>query len=52
MCLFLKEGQVNPVPSSLYSRSPSFVVSPLCLWWLVVVGRCMRGIGVSEGVGW
>ena len=41
-----------PVPPSLSSRLPCFVVSPLCLWWLVVVGGCMRGIEVPGGVGW
>ena len=49
MCLFLKGGQVYPVPPSLYSQRPCFVVSPLCIWWLVVVGGCMQGIGVSGG---
>ena len=52
MCLFLKGGQVYPIPPSLYSQRPCFVVSPLFLWWLVVVGGCMRGIEVSGGVGW
>ena len=28
-----------------------FFVFSLCLWWLVVVGGCMRGIEVSGGVG-
>ena len=52
MCLFVKGGQVYPVPPSLSSRRPCFVVSLICLWWLVVVGRCLRGIEVSGGVGW
>ena len=51
MCLFFKGRQVYPVPLFLTSRCPCFVVSPLCLWWLVVVGGCMRGIGVLGRVG-
>ena len=52
MCIFFKGGQVYPVPPSLTSWRPCFVVSPLCLWRLVVVVGCMQGIEVSEGVGW
>ena len=51
MFLFLKGGQVYPVPPFMSSRRPCFFVSPLCLWWLVVVGRCMRGVGVLGGLG-
>ena len=52
MFLFLKGGQVYPVPPFLYPRRPCFVVSPICLWWLLVVGGCMRGIEVLGGVDW
>ena len=52
MCLFLKRGQVYPVPCSLSLRRPCVVVSPFCLWWMVLVGGCMRGNEVSGGVGW
>ena len=36
-------------PISVFS-APFYPVWTLCLWWLVV-GGCMCGIGVSEGVG-
>ena len=52
MCIFLKEGHVYPVPPSLSPHRPCVVVSPLCLWWLAVVGGCMRGNEVSGGVDW
>ena len=42
MCLFFKGGQVYPVPPFLTSWRPCFVLSPLCLWRLVVVGGCMH----------
>ena len=42
MCLFIQVGQVYPLPPSLSPRRLCFVVFPLCLWWLVVVGGCMR----------
>ena len=41
-----------PVPPYLSSRSHRCAVSSLCLWWLVVVGGCMHGIGELGGVGW
>ena len=41
-----------PVPPSLSSRPHCSAVSPLCLWWLAVVGGCIRGIGVLGGAGW
>ena len=52
MCLFIKGGHAYPVPPSLSSWRHCCAVSPLCLWWLVVVVRCMQGIWVSGGVGW
>ena len=42
--------QVYPVPPSLSSRRHCYAVYLLCLWWSVVVGGCMWGIGVSGGV--
>ena len=52
MCLFLNRGQVYPVPPSLHPWRPCVVFSPLCLWWMALVGGCMRGDEVSGGVGW
>ena len=47
----LKGGQVYPFPPSMSSHSHFYLVCTLCLWWLVVVGGCMCGFGVSAGVG-
>ena len=52
MCIFIKGGQVYPVPPSFSQRCTCFVVSPLCLWWMAVVVGCMRGNEVSGGVFW
>ena len=52
MCLFLKGVQVCPVPPSLYPRRPCVAVSPLCFWWMAVVGGFILGNEVSGGVGW
>ena len=48
---FLKGGKVYPVPPYLFSWRHFNPVCPICLWWLVVVGGCMCGFGVLEGVG-
>ena len=45
-------GMCTLSPPSLSSRCHFYPVCPLCLWWLVVVGRCLRGIGVLAGVDW
>ena len=52
MFIFLKGGQVYPVPPSLSPRRPCVVVSPLYLWWMALLGGCVRENEVSGGVGW
>ena len=41
-----------PFPPSLSSWVHFYPICSLSLLWLVVVGRFMRGIGVSMGVDW
>ena len=52
MCLFLKGGQVDPVPPSLNLQHPCVVVPPLRSWWVAVMGRCIQGNEVSREVCW
>ena len=52
MRLFIKGGQVYPVPTYMSMLSPCGIISPLLLWWMALVGGCMRGNEVSGGVGW
>ena len=48
---FAQGGAGVPCPPFSVVSAPFYPICPLCLWWLVVVGGCMRGIGVSAGVG-
>ena len=49
---FSHGGTGVPCPPFSVFSATFYPICPLCLWWLVVVGGCMRGIGVSAGVGW
>ena len=48
---FAPRGAGLPCPPLSVFSAPFYSVCPLCLWWLVVVGGCMHGIGVSAGAG-
>ena len=52
MFLFIKRGQVYPVPPSLYQRLPCVVVYLLRLCQMALVGGCMQESELSGGVGW
>ena len=52
MCLFLKGGQVYPVPPYLSPRRPCVVVSLRRYWWVTVMGRCIQGNEVLRELGW
>ena len=53
---FSQVGTCLPCPPFSVLSAPFFILSSCSAcggcWWLVVVGGCMRGIGVLEGVGW
>ena len=52
MFVFIKEGQVYPVPPSLNPRRPCVVVSPRRSWWVTVMGRFIQGNEVLRELGW